>query len=157
MIGIFSVCTRLLGAMLASALAGCATTPVPLSKARQVPASRLLAFQEKLTGPSARLFVIRDKGLVGGGCFYAVVINGTVAARLDTGEIAQFELAPGEVTLRGNGDPWGKGLCGIGPTDYWTQRETTLRPGETKYFRLTIDSDGVTDMHRADTMGLPAQ
>lgn len=139
----------LLSVFVCTTLAGCATTPVPLSQAKQVPADRLLAFQGGITGPSAKLSVTRDAGFLGGGCYLALVINGKLAARFDTGEVANFDIAPGEVLLRVGGDPLGKGMCAIGQSNYWTQRETILHPDETKYFRLTI-SDGGMDIHRAE-------
>jgi len=43
----------------------------------------------------------------------------------------------------------GKGLCGLG-LDEWTQRETVVSQGETKYFRLSIDANGKTDIQRSE-------
>lgn len=131
------------------ALTGCATTPVPATSAKQAPAERVLAFQTKLEGPSGKLIVTRDEGFLGGGCFYALSINGIVAARLDVGETSAFFVSPGEVLLRAGRDPQGKALCALGQ-DEWTQRETLVRDKETKYFRLSIDMNGKTDIQRAD-------
>jgi hypothetical protein len=55
----------------------------------------------------------------------------------------------GDVLLRVGRDPQGKGLCAFGKGE-WTQRETVLRPDETKYFRLSIDANGKTDIQRGD-------
>lgn len=134
---------------IALALTGCATTPVPATSAKQTPAERVLAFQTKPEGPSGKLIVTRDEGFLGGGCFYALSINGTVAARLDVGETSAFFVSPGEVLLRAGRDPQGKALCALGQ-DEWTQRETLVRDKETKYFRLSIDMNGKTDIQRAD-------
>ena len=134
---------------IALALTGCATTPVPATSAKQAPAERVLAFQTKLEGPSGKLIVTRDEGFLGGGCFYALSINGIVAARLDVGETSAFFVSPGEVFLRAGRDPQGKALCALGQ-DEWTQRETLVRDKETKYFRLSIDMNGKTDIQRAD-------
>lgn len=134
---------------IALALTGCATTPVPATSAKQAPAERVLAFQTKLEGPSGKLIVTRDEGFLGGGCFYALSINGIVAARLDVGETSAFFVSPGEVLLRAGRDPQGKALCALGQ-DEWTQRETLVRDKETKYFRLSIDMNGKTDIQRAD-------
>lgn len=130
-------------------LAACATTPVPLLKAKPAPTERLLAFQGKSAGPSGTLVVTRDAGFLGGGCYYALSLNGTLAARLDVGEQASFFIAPGEVLLRAGRDPMGKALCGLGK-DEWTQRETVIHAGETKFFRLSIDANGKTDLQRAE-------
>lgn len=61
-------------------LYGCATTPVPLSEARQAPADRVLAFQSIDGEKSATLTVIRDEGFTGGGCYYALYINKVLSA-----------------------------------------------------------------------------
>ena len=136
-------------AVMATVLAGCATTPVPPATAKQAPPERVLAFQARLTGPEGTLVVIRDAGFIGGGCYYAVSINGTTAARLDVGERSSFFVTPGEVLLRAGRDPHGKALCSLGQDD-WTQRETVVKDGETKYFRLSIDANGKTDIQRAE-------
>jgi len=130
-------------------LGGCATTPVSPSTAMQAPRDRLLAFQERTDETSATLVITRDQGLTGGACYYSVTLNGTVAARLDVGETARFYVPPGEILMRGGRDPLGKGLCGTGQ-DHWTQRETVVREGETKYFRLSIDVNGKVDIQRAE-------
>lgn len=130
-------------------LTGCATTPVPAISAKEAPAERVLAFQSKPEGPSGKLIVTRDKGLLGGGCFYALSINGTVAARLDVGETSAFFVSPGEVLLRAGRDPQGKALCALSQ-DEWTQRETLIRNNETKYYRLSIDMNGKTDIQRSE-------
>ena len=134
---------------LAACLGACATTPVSSSAARQAPSARLLAFQERFSNTTATLIVTRDEGFLGGGCYYSLAINGTLAARLDVGETSRFYVEPGEIVLRVGRDPEGKGLCGVGQ-DEWTLRETLLRAGEFKYFRLSIDGNGKTDTQRSD-------
>jgi hypothetical protein len=69
------------------------------------------------------------------------------AGRFGTGETAMFHVAPGELVLRSGLD--GAGLCAFG-RDNWTQRETTLRPGETKRFRISIDPSGKVEVQRGD-------
>ena len=139
----------LLVALATTALVGCATTPVPITAAKQAPSDRLLAFQDKPTGPSGTITVIRDDGLIGGGCYQAVSINGKTAARLDVGEKSTFFVSPGEVLLRAGRDPQGKGLCSIGQDD-WTQRETLIKQDEHKYFRMSIDTSGKNDIQRVE-------
>jgi hypothetical protein len=68
---------------------------------------------------------------------------------LDTSEVAKFCLEPGEVLLRVGRDPQGKGLCAIGQNQ-WIQRETVLKPGEQKTFRMTTGHFGVFDIIRYD-------
>jgi hypothetical protein len=126
----------------------CATTPLTLTDAVQAPSERVLAFQTP-RDYDGTLVVIRDEGFVLSGCFLALYINRTLAARLDVREVATFYVDPGEVLLRVAGDPEGQGLCGLG-TDRWTQRETFLKRAETKHFRLTIDVNGQLDIQRSD-------
>lgn len=130
-------------------LAGCATTPTPISQAKIAPQSRLLAFQEKTDSANALLVLTRDQGFLGGGCFYGFWINSVLAARLDVGESASFHIAPGEQLLKVGRDPLGQGLCGA-DADNWTQRETILRPNERKLFRLSIDEGGKLDIQRSE-------
>lgn len=131
-------------------LNGCASTPVSLNEAKQAPADRVIAFQSPEPKKNAILTVIRDGGLApGGGCFMALWINQALAARLDTSEIATFYLEPGEILLRVGRDPQGKGLCAFGQ-DQWVQRETMLRPGEKKIFRMTTGDNGQFDIIRSN-------
>ena len=105
-------------------IGGCATTPTPISSARQAPTDRVLAFQKATGEKTATLIVIRDEGLPGSACYWAVHINGVLATRLDIGEMARFYLEPGEILLRAGIDPQGVGLCSLGSDSMWTQRET---------------------------------
>ena len=95
--------------------------------------------------------VTRDEGYVGSGCYLSFVINGTHAGRFDVAETAEFHVMPGELLLRVGPDLMGAMLCGLGK-DYWTQRETVLRAGETKSFRLSTDANGRMDIQRADLL-----
>ncbi len=130
-------------------LTGCATTPVPWNEATLAPSERVLAFQDKLPNTTSTIVITRDTGFAGSGCYKAVSINGTLAARLDTGEMAQFYVEPGEILLKVGRDPHGLLLCGL-RQNLWVQRETILRPHETKYFRLLIDDSGSTDIQRTE-------
>ena len=136
--------------LLALLIGGCATTPTPLSSARQAPTDRVLAFQTTTGEKTATLIVIRDEGFYGSGCYYAVHINGVLAARLSVGEMARFYVEPGEIVLRAGRDPQGGGLCNIAVDNNWTQREIVLKLGEQKSFRLSIEPQGKLDIHRAD-------
>ena len=141
--------TAVMACSMTNVLTGCATTAVPASEAKPAPANRVLAFQSKDETTTSTIVVTRDAGFLGGGCFYSLAINKVLAARLDTSETAAFYVAPGEVLLRSGRDPEGKALCSLGQ-DEWTQTETILKPNETKYFRLSIDMNGKTDIRRSD-------
>ena len=101
-------------------LAGCASTPVPLSQAKPIDPAWALAFQEPIAGESAKLVAVRDASSLGAGCFYALSINRTLAARLDVAERVESELPVGEHVLRYGRDPMGQGLCAT-MLDTWTQ------------------------------------
>ena len=130
---------------------GCATAPIPISEAKRVPPDRVLAFQTPLSDKAATLTMIRDEGFLGGGCYYAVSLNGILAARLGPAELVRFYMESGEILMRYGRDPQGRGLCApIEGLDNWTQRETFLKSGEKKSFRLTIDMNGKTDIQRLE-------
>jgi hypothetical protein len=135
--------------VLLSIVSGCATTPVRHSDAIKAPQDRVLSYQTINDKATSTIVITRDEGFLGGGCYYAVFINTILAARLNPAETVNFYVEPGEIMLKVGRDPQGKGLCAVGQ-DEWTQRETIMRPHETKYFRLTIDVNGKTDIQRAD-------
>lgn len=134
----------LLTTLVATAIAGCSTTPVTSSRAISVPPERITAFQEKTTQATATLVVTRDEGYVGSLCYLAFSIDKVLAARFEVGETARFFVEPGEHLLTVIGD--GKGMCGFG--DSGTTRESLLRANETKYFRLLIN--GSADIQRSE-------
>ena len=130
-------------------LAGCGTTAVPIGKAKLAPPERVLAYQEKTAGETGVLVVTRDEGYMGSGCYNSFHINGVLSARMGVAGMARFYVPAGELVLRVAPDPQGAGLCGLGQ-EYWTQRETIIRPGEVKNFRLLLDASGKPDVQRLD-------
>lgn len=130
-------------------LAGCSTTPQNLSEAKQAPTDRLYAYQEKNGQSTGTIVVTRDRGVLGSGCYSSLAINGIIAARLDVGESSTFFVTPGETLLKFGRDPMGNGLCAM-ERKAWTQRETIVREHETKYFRLSTDTNGKSDIQRTD-------
>lgn len=137
--------------MVSAALAGCASVSTPTARgdAVKAPAERVLAFQDRNVPNAGTIVVTRDSGLVSGACYYAVAINGVLAARLDVAETVTFHVSAGEVLMRSSFDPLGKGLCT--PLNMIsTQRETVLKQGEVKSFRLVVDINGNSDIQRWD-------
>ena len=130
-------------------LGGCATAPIPSKDAIDVPSERVYSFKLPTTPESAKAIVIRDSGMLGGGCFLALWIDGTLAGRFNPAEKAEFFISPGERVLRVGRDPQGKALCAL-DGDNWTQRESVFKPQETKYFRLRIGREGKADVERTD-------
>jgi hypothetical protein len=78
-----------------------------------VPKERLLKFQEAVVGGST-LVVRRDIGMLGGGCYVAVTIDRTVAARIGIGEVATFQVPAGERIVGIATDTADDTLCGKG-------------------------------------------
>lgn len=116
------------GAVAVALLAGCATSPVPSSEADPVPSSRLFAYQGQASGDST-LIVTRDSGFTGSGCNTTVSIDGRRAAEIGSGETAKFRLPAGDHIVSASS-------CGSG----LKERETSLKAGATKKFRISIDS-----------------
>jgi hypothetical protein len=141
-----SASVRITSVLTIAALAGgCATTQVPPGQARPVPQERLLS------APSvgqADIVVVRDSGLMGGGCYYLLSVNKAPAARMDTGEKVSLRVPAGDLLLTVGRDPDGKALCGLEP-DHKVQREFSIRAGEVKHFRMLIGNGGM-DVMRSD-------
>lgn len=81
----------------ASVLVGCATSPVPMSEALDVPADRIIdraAMQPKIG--AGMLVVKRDLGVTGGGCKVRVFVDARPIADLATGEKIELYLPVGE-------------------------------------------------------------
>lgn len=122
-------------------ITGCSTTPISLNEAKDVPKERVFKFQNSVSN-YANLVLIRDKGLVGSGCYINVFINGEEAARLETKERVSLYAPSGNIII--GSSIQGKGLCSFNPPR--REREFTFREGEKKVFRLFIDQNGNTDI-----------
>jgi len=116
--------------LLAGALAGCSTTPVPAEKARPVPADRIHGFQAKPQGDFGTMVVTRDAGLTGSGCYVVLKIDGDKAASFGTSETATFLLEPGEKVAEIS-----TGICGGGPRE----REVIIKAGESRRYRISVE------------------
>lgn len=104
-----------------------------------------MAFQQAREGATGIVVVTRDTGMFGIACYYAVVINGTLAARLKAGETSRYSLIPGAVRMKAAPDPEAKGLCSIGQGRDSAELRVNLGPNETMRYRLHIDNRG--DLH----------
>jgi hypothetical protein len=91
-------------------LAACATKPVRPDAAIQVPQDRLIGYQSPVAG-GGEITIVRDRGMLGGGCYAGISINGKLAAKVDTGERANFYLAAGRNVV--SSVLTGGGLCGM--------------------------------------------
>lgn len=141
------------GSMTAAALVcallagGCATTQLPPADAGAVPADRLLL--KPAASADATIVVVRDSGFLGKGCMFGLYVNRQLAARFEAGEKATFKVPAGEVLLSVGRDPMGQALCSPGVDPTLVTRETMLKPGETKHFRLALTQGG-PDIMRSD-------
>lgn len=130
-------------------LSGCASTPVQFNQTRPIQRERVLAFQSPKHDGSSAIVVIRDEGAINSNCYIAFYINDILSARLDPGEAVELFVDPGEIILSAGSDPMGRGLCN-GPVKQIVKRETQLKPGEKKAFRITTDQNGRFDIMRTD-------
>lgn len=129
---IFCVCT----VMLSGCTAFVRTNQVSATAAQQVPADRVLAFQDKQLN-SFVLQVTRDEGFLGGGCYIGLEIEGSLAGRFDTAETATFYLPTSTPKMSVIPDPLGKGLCGIAG---WTPvpENYVLKSSSPNLFRISL-------------------
>lgn len=139
---------------LSTLLSGCVmpTKQPQASDVKAVPAERLLAFQEQSDATGAAL-ITRDVGMIGGGCFLGILVDGTLAATLDTGERATLHIPAGTHLLSPS---WvkGRGLCGA----FYDEKrmaarrrttEVTIVAGATKAYRIHTNTDGESTLEPA--------
>jgi hypothetical protein len=122
-------------------LSGCATEVVPVSKAITAPVERVFKYQDAAKSDST-ITIVRDSGVIGGGCFTTVFINSERVAKLDPKEKATFYLNSGTWIVGAAYE--GKALCSTGKERQ--EREFTIRPGEWKYLRVFTDNNGNVDI-----------
>ncbi len=120
-------------------LTACQTQPVSVYDAPTAPQSRVFKYQQ--AAPST-LVVIRDKGMLGSGCYASIFINGQIVAKLNPYEKASFQLDEGDWIVGASLD--GAGLCGLNPPR--VERETRTKAGETKVLRVSTGNSGFMDI-----------
>lgn len=129
---------RLFWVMLAAlSLSGCTSFRADSEHLKPVPAERLSAWQHTLAA-SSELVVDRDIGMLGGGCYVALMIDRQPAALLAVGEVASFHLPPGEHIVGITTDKQGGLLCSKGRLN----RELRLQanPGERQHLRIVSEA-----------------
>ncbi len=122
-------------------IVACTTNPDSLGEANRTPQARLLAFQNITSDNTSTITLIRDTGIVGSACYLLVYVNATLAARMDSGEVAQFYIPPGPLFLWVGPEKKGKGYCQVGE-GYSAQIDTSMEEHEEKRFRVSWVSDG---------------
>ncbi|WP_122864369.1 hypothetical protein [Pseudomonas viridiflava] len=133
----------LLATVIVVSIAGCSSTPVDSDSAKRVPADRTFAYQS-IVPSGATLIISRDNGFwASGGCFVTVRIDGKKAARVNTGEVAKFQLKPGRHIVGIAGDEEGSGLCAMQIGQPVKESATELVDGEIQKFRISGTQNGL--------------
>ena len=119
------------------ALGGCATSPIPVSEARPVPADKMYALKDQGTKDSGRLTVVREDGFFGSGCDVVFYIDGQRAAKIGPGQKASFVLPAGEVNL-------GTGLAesGLCTGAVIKTVASNIKSGKEVIYRISWDTQG---------------
>jgi len=125
------------------ALAGCSSFQADPENVRAVPAERLLAYQQPLAG-GGQIVVNRDLGMLGGGCYVAVLVDRQVAARIGIGESARFQVPAGNRVVGIGIDEQDDTLCGKGRL----RRELAVKVavGESQRLRIVSEAKGGFDI-----------
>lgn len=127
--------------LMALFLAGCATTPTPLSQALPTPEDRIY-YRAPEGKPTATVVFIRDGGFVASGVYQHLTINEERAAAIDVGEKATLRLPAGEYVFA------------VTPTDpfgTWAPYaiDQRLEAGKTYHYRILTDGNNMdTRLHR---------
>jgi hypothetical protein len=124
-------------ALVLLAISGCSSYRASSEQVAQVPADRLLAYQQPLA-TGAKVVVNRDLGMLGGGCYVAVLIDHQVAARIATGEVATFEVPAGARVVGIGVDTQDDTLCGHGRLNQ--SMTVQLENGQRQYLRIVSES-----------------
>ncbi|SFP85797.1 3-isopropylmalate dehydratase [Pseudomonas borbori] len=128
------------------ALAGCSSFQADPEKVTAVPAERLLAYQQPVAG-SGLVVVDRDLGMLGGGCYVAVLVDRQVAARIGIGEQVRLHVPPGNRVVGIGIDRADDSLCGKGRL----RRELAVRveEGESQHLRIVSEAKSGFDIRLA--------
>lgn len=121
---------------------GCATRPVALSDAQEVPPDRVFGFQQSLDVPSGSLVVVRDVGYTGSRCPMAFYVDGVLAAHIKTGEVTTLSVPAGNRIL--GAEPAGRGLCTLGDeTAHRRETSHAVETGKQTKVRLALTHEGI--------------
>jgi len=123
--------------LVAVGLSGCTSFRADTEHLKPVPAERLSAWQQTLA-TSSELVVDRDIGIMGGGCYVALMIDREPAALMAVGEVATFHLPPGEHIVGITTDKQGGMLCSKGRLDRELRLQTSA--GERQHLRIVSEA-----------------
>lgn len=128
------------------ALVGCSTTQTSISDARSVPPAFVYANQPTNVDGGAKLTVVRDTGMAGGGCRFGLFVDGQRLADLDPKEMITVQVKPGQRILGVGPAANGKGLCAFNGSEMMREREANFEPGQERHFRMSMLNGGVLDL-----------
>ncbi|QLC74254.1 3-isopropylmalate dehydratase [Pseudomonas sp. LPB0260] len=128
------------------ALTACSSFQAHPDKVSPVPEERLLAYQQPVAG-GGELVVNRDLGMLGGGCYVAVLVDRQVAARIGVGERVRLQVPSGTRVLGIGVDKQDDTLCGMGRL----RRELAVpvTPGQRQHFRIVSEAKSGFDIRPA--------
>ncbi|WP_166359853.1 3-isopropylmalate dehydratase [Pseudomonas akapageensis] len=129
------------------ALAGCSSFRADREHVTQVPTDRLLAYQQPIEG-GGQIVVNRDVGMLGGGCYVAILIDRQVAARIGIGEEASFQVPAGSRIVGIGIDQQDDTLCGMGRLD--RERSVQLKAGGREQFHIVSEAKSGFDIKPQD-------
>lgn len=86
----------ILAGLLIVGASGCATYPIPMQEAKNVPADRIFQTERLSQDGNVRAYFARDAGMYGNLVYIDLYIDGKKVASLNPGEKVEFDLPPGE-------------------------------------------------------------
>ncbi len=138
---------RLIGALLPLlALAGCSSFQAAPGHAKALPSERWLAYRQPVEG-GGEIRVERDFGLLGGGCYVALLVDHQLAARIGMGESVSLQVPAGRRVVGIGVDRQDDSLCGKGRL----RREVAVGvgPGQTPRLRIVSEARSGFDIRPA--------
>jgi hypothetical protein len=116
-------------------LAGCAVeaTPIPFDEAKPVPSERVYLYQVPEGAATNSVEIKRDVGLPSAMCAANLLVNGKLAATLETGEKVTLYLPAGRAFLGATPRSCGSHL---------SEAQVNVVPGQAQRFRITASSSG---------------
>lgn len=132
-------------AMLALSAAGCMSTKQPpAADVRDVPVDRILLTTQQ-SPETGQVVITRDIGMLAGGCYLGVMVDGELAAKLDRAERVTLHLPAGSHILTAT-YVGGRGLCGALQSDsssaaHRRSVEITVGAGQVKRYRLMVPNE----------------
>jgi hypothetical protein len=113
--------------LLSISLVQCSSTPTKVSKATDIPASRIINLPTAEPIKAAKVTITRDAAFVGSGYYLDFKINGNLVAKIDQKEKLEFRIKAGKYVFSIDNES-------KSPSEI----EVNLDANEEAYYRLTI-------------------